>query len=240
MLIMNIAAPRTWKRRCDASVKSCVKQRLVQYTPHNQKNPFSKAISPSHFVASQPSYFPLLSQRIKYYHHHRRLSHMSRAIARKLDATELPFLACYCGETFTSNSLASRDTPKITGSETVAVHLWCCFSGLSIWQLKNVTSQRKTRWAREPESNTFFLRSVWSKSTAENGWQLSVIFHIFLPERMLAEYFTPKRSMFQTHPETCFVHGLCPPTSTPLSSPSAATSTSISCIIHPKTKHVSD
>ena len=31
------------------------------------------------------------------------------------------------------------------------------------------------------------------------------------------EYVTPKRNMFQTNPETCFVHGLCPPTSTPLS-----------------------
>ena len=31
------------------------------------------------------------------------------------------------------------------------------------------------------------------------------------------EYFSPQRSMFETNPETCFVHGLCPPTSTPLS-----------------------
>ena len=31
------------------------------------------------------------------------------------------------------------------------------------------------------------------------------------------EYFSPQRSMFETNPETCFVHDLCPPTTTPLS-----------------------
>ena len=31
------------------------------------------------------------------------------------------------------------------------------------------------------------------------------------------QYFSPQRSMFETNPETCFVHGRCPPTSTSLS-----------------------
>ena len=41
------------------------------------------------------------------------------------------------------------------------------------------------------------------------------------------ENFSPQRRMFETNPETCFVHILCPPTATPLS-PSATPSTSIS------------
>ena len=56
------------------------------------------------------------------------------------------------------------------------------------------------------------------------------------------EYFNPPRSMFETNPETCFVHDLCPPTTTPLSPRiisilSATPSTSIS---EPTTKHVWD
>ena len=31
------------------------------------------------------------------------------------------------------------------------------------------------------------------------------------------EHFSPQRSMFETNPETCFAHDLCPPTTTPLS-----------------------
>ena len=82
--------------------------------------------------------------------------------------------------------------------------------------------------------------------------------HLQLLQPQFPENLTPKRSKFQTNPETCFVHGLCPPTSTPLSPtiisicpkhasytafvhphlppfpprspPSAAPSTSISCI----------
>ena len=57
--------------------------------------------------------------------------------------------------------------------------------------------------------------------------------HLQLLQPQFAEYLTPKRSMFETNPETCFVYGLCPPTSNPLcprSSPSAAPSTSIACL----------
>ena len=67
-------------------------------------------------------------------------------------------------------------------------HLWFFINDLPVgrrfgttinWRFRTAslfcTSQppKKTRWAREPKSNTFFLQSVWLKSTAEYGWQLS-------------------------------------------------------------------
>ena len=82
-----------------------------------------------------------------------------------------------------------------------------------MWSKKNMKNQIWTRWAREPKSNTFFLQSVWLKLTAEYGWQQRK--QPLQPHFL--EYFSPQRSMFETNPETCFVHDLCPPTTTPIS-----------------------
>ena len=41
-------------------------------------------------------------------------------------------------------------------------------------------------------------------------------FHLQLLQPQFLEYFSPQQSMFEINPEICFVHGLCPPTTTPL------------------------
>ena len=125
--------------------------------------------------------------------------------------------------------------------------IWICQVNVG-----RVPEKKKTRWARGPKSNTFFLQSVWLKSTAEYGWQLS---GMYWKDTYICRYESNPFNLtflnISEHNEACLrltlkhasytasAHPRLPPFS-PGSSPSATPSTSISWIFQTTTKHVWD